>query len=116
MGFLHLVIISFQLKISRDEEVTYQELFAKTNMFRKAIFLYIASGIFTFSWTLLFISPGIIASLNYSMIYFVALDNPELKTLEIISKSKEIMYGHRLEYVILNLSFLGWIILGLFTF
>ena len=32
-----------------------------------------------------------------------------------IKKSKELMKGHKWEFFLLNLSFIGWIILGVFT-
>ena len=45
------------------------------------------------------------------MIYFVIVDNPNLSVMEALDKSSEIMLGHRLQYLILNLSFLVWYIL-----
>lgn len=106
---------NFFLKISRNEEVTYKELFSKTNLFLTCIALTFLIGIFTFLWSLLFIIPGIIAALNYSIAYFVALDNPEMGAMDVLRKSKELMYGHKMEYFILTLSFLGWAIVDLFT-
>lgn len=73
------------------------------------------TSVFTFLWSLLFIIPGIIASLSYSMVYFIALDNLELSALDVIRKSKEMMRGHKGEYFVLGLSFIGWGILGIFT-
>lgn len=50
----------------------------------------VLTGIFTFLWSLLFIIPGIIAAISYSMVYFVALDNPELKAMDVIKKAKKL--------------------------
>lgn len=107
---------SFFLKLSRNEEVTYKELFSKTKLFWPCLVLSFLIGIFTLLWSFLFIIPGIIASFNYSIAYFVALDNPELGAMDILRKSKEIMDGHKMDYFILGLSFLGWYIVGFFTF
>jgi uncharacterized membrane protein len=107
--------LSFYLKISRDEEVTYQELFSKTNLFLPYIAISLITGIFTFLWSILLIIPGIIAAISYSQVYFIKLDNPDMSTLDCINESKRIMNGHKLDYFILNLSFLGWAILGIFT-
>ena len=64
----------------------------------------------------LFIIPGIIIALNYAMVYFVIVDNPEMGVMEALRTSKRIMKGHRWQYFVLNLSFIGWYILCYFTF
>ena len=92
------------------------ELFSKTNLALPYIFLSVVTGIFTFLWSLLFIIPGIIASISYSLVHFIKLDNPELNEFEVIRRSKEMMKGHKMDYLILWLSFIGWFILGIFTF
>ena len=107
--------ISFFLKISRNEEVTYQELFSKTKLFVPFIILEILVGIFTFLWSLLFIIPGIIAAISYTLTSFILVDNPDMKAIDIIKKSKEMMRGHKMDFFILQLSFIGWGILGVFT-
>ena len=73
-------------------------------------------GLFIFLWTLAFIIPGIIASLSYSMVFFVKLDNPDMGAMDVLRKSKQIMSGHKMDDFVLGLSFLGWVILGVFTF
>lgn len=106
---------SYFLKISRNEPVTYTELFSKTNMFGSYLSISLLVGLFTFLWTLAFIIPGIIAALSYSMVYFVKLDNPDMGAMDVLRKSKQIMSGHKMDYFVLGLSFLGWAILGALT-
>ena len=115
-GLIYFGYNSFFLKVARDEEVTYKELFSKTKMFWRCIGISILIGLFTALWTFLLIIPGIIASINYSMAYFIALDNPELGAMDVLRKSKEIMDGHKMDFFILILSFLGWAVIGIFTF
>ncbi len=50
------------------------------------------------------------------MAFYIMHDNPELTALEAIQQSKEMMVGHKARLFSLWLSFLGWFILGLFTF
>ena len=107
--------ISFFLKISRNEAVTYDELFNKTKLFVPFLILELLIGVFTFLWSLLFIIPGIIAAIAYSLAGYIFIDNPEMDTMEIIKKSKEMMQGHKMDFFVLQLSFLGLLILGLFT-
>ena len=115
-GFLYMGYNSFFLKVARDEEVTYKELFSKAKMFWPCIGISLLIGLFTLLGTFLFIIPGIIVTINYSFVYFVKLDNPELKVMDVLNKSKELMNGHKLDFFILILSFLPWYIIGFFTF
>lgn len=114
-GLIGFGTVSYYLKVSRNESVTYKELFSKTNMFWQYIAISLLVGIFTALWSLLFIIPGIIAALSYSLVYYIKLDNPELSTMDVIRKSKQMMQGHKWDFFVLSLSFLGWTILGLFT-
>lgn len=114
-ALLSFGLLNFFLKLSRNEEVTYKELFNKTDLFIPYIAISLLTGLFVFLWSLLFIIPGIIASFNYTLVYYIKLDNPDLSTMDVLRKSKELMKGHRFEYFVLGLSFLGWEILGLLT-
>ncbi len=53
---------------------------------------------------------------SFVLVYYILRDEPELPTLKIFSKSFDMMNGYVIDYFILMLSFIGWIILGLFTF
>ena len=75
----------------------------------------IVVSIFVFLWTLLLIIPGIIKSISYSQTFFVLKDHPEYSITEAITESKKIMQGYKWKYFLLNLSFIGWGILSLFT-
>lgn len=116
LGIFGYGITSYYLKVSRGEEVTFKELFSKTNLALPYIFLSVVTGIFIFLWSFLFIIPGIIASISYSLVHYIKLDNPELNEFDVIKRSKEMMKGHKMDYLILCLSFIGWEILGVFTF
>lgn len=107
--------LNFFLKISRDEETSVSDLWSKTNMLVPCLIVTILIGLFTTLWTLLLIIPGIIAAFSYSMTYFVMLDNPEMSAMDAIKESKRIMNGHKMDFFVLELSFLGWIFLGVFT-
>ena len=65
-------------------------------------------------WTLLII-PGIIKSFSYSMTYFILNDHPEYTANQAITESRHMMNGHKMDYFLLCLSFLGWFILSILT-
>lgn len=60
--------------------------------------------LFTFLWTLLFIIPGIIKGYEYMMIPYL------------LAESKRMMDGNKMDAFVLDLSFIGWFILGAITF
>ncbi len=107
---------SYFLKVSRGETPEYNELFSKTHLFGGFLLLSILMAIFITLWTLLLIIPGIIAAISYSQAALIKIDNEEMGAMDCIKKSKELMNGHKWEYCKLVLSFIGWFILGAFTF
>ena len=63
----------------------------------------------------MFIIPGIIKSFSYAMTYFIINDHPEYSLNQAITESRRMMDGHKMEYFILCLSFIGWFILSCIT-
>ncbi len=82
--------------------------------------IYLFSSIFIFFWSLLFIIPGIIKQYSYSQAYLIYYDEYSQtgvppKYLDSITKSRQIMDGYKAQLFILDLSFIGWHILSIFT-
>lgn len=71
--------------------------------------------LFIFLWSLLFIIPGLIKSYSYRMVPYIIADEPELSSSEVISRSREMMNGHKFHTFLYDLSFIGWIILSCIT-
>ena len=63
-------------------------------------------------WLLLLVVPGIIKAYEYSMIPYLLAENPNLSADEAFSLSKQMTTGQKMDLFVLDLSFLGWIILG----
>lgn len=72
-------------------------------------------GLYTFLWSLLLIIPGIIKSFSYSQAMLIAAENPGISAREAINRSKEMTNGHKMELFVLELSFIGWALLGAIT-
>ena len=67
-------------------------------------------------WSLLFFIPGLIKSYSYRMVPYILADNPELSATETITLSRRMMDGHKMNAFILDLSFIGWVILTILSF
>ncbi len=91
------------------------KFFKNINYFVKPLFLQIVTTFFVILWSLLFIIPGIVKSFSYSMAFYILAENPEITVLEAIRESKKLMYGYKMDYFILSLSFFGWILLSFIT-
>ena len=77
---------------------------------------YVMMEIYIFLWSLLFIIPGIIKAIEYSQVYAIYSKDPDIEWRQCLEKSKSMMKGHKMEYFIMNLSFIGWYFLSVFTF
>ena len=51
-------------------------------------------------------------SYSYSMAFYILQDNPDLTWRKALDESRRLMYGNRGKLFALDLSFIGWYILG----
>lgn len=72
--------------------------------------------LYTILWSLLFLIPGIVKSYEYRMIPYLLAENPDMDKADAFAKSKEMMTGQKWNAFVLDLSFIGWTILSVFTF
>lgn len=72
--------------------------------------------LFVFLWSLLFVIPGIIKALAYSMTPFILADCPNVRATDAIKLSMRMTRGHKGGIFVMCLSFIGWWILSGLTF
>ena len=115
-GPMTLGISMLFLDASRGRGIVLQRVFDGFKSFGASVLAYILMNIFILLWSLLLIIPGILASLSYSMTFFVLADNPGMGALEAIDRSKQMMLGYRWKLFCLYCRFIGWALLaGIFT-
>ncbi|MFT5874343.1 MAG: hypothetical protein ACI8WT_003304 [Clostridium sp.] len=68
--------------------------------------------ILNFLWFLLLIIPGIIKSYAYRMVPYILSDNPSIGRDRAIELSTKMTDGQKMDMWVLDLSFIGWYILG----
>ena len=114
-GVIQLGYAQYLLK-QQDREVTnVKELFTQFDRFGQGFLQLFLRNLFTALWSLLFIIPGIIKSLAYSMTPFIMAENPDMTAKEAIHISQERMKGHKGELFWLGLTFFGWSLLATLT-
>ena len=114
-GPLGLGLAIFHLKIAREQDVEIGNIFDGFKMFGKALGTYILMMVAIIIGMMLLIVPGIILALGLSQTFFIMADDPEIGIVDALKDSWELMDGHKFDYFILVLRFIGWAILCIFT-
>ncbi|MCD8223414.1 MAG: DUF975 family protein [Clostridiales bacterium] len=65
--------------------------------------------------TVCLVIPGIYLHYCYYMAFYILAENPDMKPMDALRLSKEMMKGHKWNLFVLRLSFIGWDILGTIT-
>ena len=65
-----------------------------------------------FLWSLLFVIPGIIKSYEYCMVPYILAENPQISCERAFELSRKMTKGEKWKIFVLDLSFIGWRILG----
>ena len=124
-AFLISIIIGYPILVgskrffmqSREEKTGVGTVFYvfKSGHMMKVIFVMFMRNLKTFLWSLLFIVPGIIKSYEYRMIPYILSENPEIDMKRAFELSREMMTGQKWKTFVLDISFILWLILGVFT-
>lgn len=73
------------------------------------------TGLFEVLWCLLLIIPGIYKAYCWRLVPYIISENPTITGTEARDLSNRLMNGNKWDSFVLDLSFLGWKILGAFT-
>lgn len=73
------------------------------------------TGLLNTLWSLTIVG-GIIKAYSYYLVPCILAENPGIRTIDAITLSRKLMHGHKWECFVLELSLLGWEMLGILTF
>ncbi len=111
-----LVGVSFVFLSSArgKEKITLQDLAKgfQDGFFGRAVLLYVLQFLYIFLWSLLLVIPGIIKTYSYRLAYYISIDHPEYTASQCIAESCRLMKGYKWQAFLLDLSFIGWYIVG----
>lgn len=116
MPAIYLAMYGIYINLTNGIKPQVSDLFSQLRNFWPAFKTQFLMIIYVLLWSLLLYIPGIIKGIAYSQTMFILEEDPNLGANEAITRSREMMNGHKMEYFLLLLSFLGWMILGMFTF
>ena len=83
--------------------------------YKRNVYVMFLRDFCTFLWSLLLIIPGIVKSYEYRMIPYLLADHPEMSKDEAFAASKAMMDGNKWKAFVLDLSFILWNLLNIFT-
>ena len=108
------------MKLHIEEQTDLKVVFDGFNQkyYLNNVLVLVLRAIFIFLWTLLLIIPGIIKRYSYAMVPFILADDSidDNDRNNAITKSRELMNGHKFELFVIDITFIGWFILSVLTF
>lgn len=106
----------FLLNMTIDKKTAmFTDLFSQFNIYLKTTGLNLLIMLATTIGFFLLIIPGIIISYMYSQAFYILVENPEKTVFQCMEESRHMMIGHKFDLFCVQLSFIGWIILGAIT-
>ncbi len=108
---------NFFLNNRRDSETKVSAIsFGFNTNYMNIVKVKFLTDLFIALWTLCLIVPGIIKLYEYRFVSYLLSENPDMDYKTAQQTSTQLMNGHKMAAFWLDLSFIGWLILGGITF
>ena len=101
--------------IARAQKADFNQTFTGFSNFTNTFVTGLLYTIFLCLWACIPV-VGIIKYYSYSMTFYIQMDHPEMTKTQAITASRKMMDGHKMDLFVLELSFIGWILLSCLTF
>ncbi len=105
-----------RLKAYRKEHFKIVDLFSGLKAYKKNVGTMALYTLFVTLGFMCFFVPGIIVGLGLYEVPYMLAEDPNISGMEAIRRSWENMKGHKGELFVLELSFIGWLLLTILTF
>lgn len=103
--FLCVGIKSYLISVCEDKFIPIESIFSSWRITIKAFCLKVASCLLFLLWSLVFIVPGIVTALNYSLASFILAEDNSLDAFSCMIKSKKMVEGYRVTIFIFYLAY-----------
>lgn len=103
----------FLKKTAGIQEAGVAELFSGfSEGYGNLVWVMFRQGLSVFLWSLLLFIPGIIKAYEYYLVPYLLAENPHLSWEQARDMSGNMMEGNKMKVFVLELSFIGWDLLG----
>ena len=103
------------IRAGSDEGKIDDVVFAFKDNYKNVVWVMFVRLMKILGWSLLLIIPGIIKSYEYRMIPYLLAEDPSMSCDEAFATTRKMMDGNKWDTFVLELSFIGWVILGVLT-
>ncbi len=102
---------------NRDHKTGIGQVFYafKNGRYGTTVLIMFMKNLYIFLWSLLFVIPGIVKSYSYALVPYILAENTDLDRERVLKMSRDMMRGHKWEFFVLQLSFIGWNLLSALT-
>ena len=102
---------------NREHKTSIGQLFYsfQGGRYGSTVWIMFLKKLYIFGWSLLFFIPGIINAYSYLLVPYILAENTSLDRKRVFELSREMMNGHKWDAFVLELSFMGWLILSSLT-
>ena len=107
--------VFLEARLYKKVPVSHMLHFKLVKRWFRASMTLLLTTILQYLWFLTIIG-GLIKMYSYRMVPFIVAENPDIRPRDAITLSRRMMNGHKWECFVLDLTFVGWYILGTFTF
>lgn len=106
----------FSVAMYRGDATSIEDIFREGfDNFGRKLGGYLWMELFVYLWSLLFVIPGIIKAISYALTPYILADCKNVRATDALKLSMRMMEGHKWEYFVLGLSFIGWMLLTSLT-
>ena len=102
-------------KNANDPTTQFNTMFEGFQDYGRVLVTMLIRDVFILLWTLLLIIPGVMKAYSYRLVPYLVKDRPELSPMEVLAESEALMRGNRWQAFVMDLSFIGWLLLGVAT-
>ena len=107
-------VYRWNIRSREDRNISFSLCFSafRKNSYIRTVLATTYQMLFLFLWSLLLWIPAVIKGYAYRMIPYIIADNPNIGAKRALKLSCMMTRGHKFEIFILDLSFIGWYLLG----
>ena len=103
--------------VRKEKKADIKDLFIGYNeALTESVLLGLLRTVFIALWSLLLFIPGVIKAYAYSMAFYIQQDSEDKDWRSCLDRSQTMMKGYKGKLFLLDLSFIGWYILGALCF
>jgi len=115
--FISVGLVYYLVKIINNEKAEFSDIFHFSKDFLRCLGAILLQVLWVLLYMLLLIIPGIIKEFGYALVPHLLADEKykDMSVPNILKKSEEMMYGHKMDLFLFELSFFPWLIVVIIT-